>query len=111
MKRALVLVGLGLCFGFNVHATVVASGGTGGTGISADKAPNGVSPAWTSLTAIQVAETTGTGKGDFGNGTIMLKAPTGFEFNTNQPPSITYTTGNDLTSASFVSMDSTTLTV
>ncbi len=112
MKKALVLAGFVCSFVFNLQATVSVTGGTGGTGISADKSANATTPGWTSLSAIVVAEQNGAGgRADFGGGTIILKAPTGFEFNTNQRPSVVPTITTDLTGASFVSMDSTTLTL
>ena len=113
MKKNLILAGLFCTFAFTLQAAVSVTGGTGGSGISADKAANATSPAWTSLSTIVVSEGNGSpGRPDFNtSGTIILKAPTGFEFNTNQRPSVTFTASTDLTGASFVSMDSTTLTV
>ncbi|MDB6028437.1 MAG: dystroglycan-type cadherin-like domain repeat protein [Verrucomicrobiales bacterium] len=71
------------------------TGATGGSNISADKAANAASPAWTTLTGgITIDEGTGNSKQGFIGGglnaTLILKAPTGFEFDTAAPaPNIT----------------------
>ena len=53
-------------------------------------------------------------KGDIANGTgvtLVLKAPLGFEFNTSAPPNVTFTAGRDITAASPIFSNSTTLTI
>src|SRR2546421_8376331 len=64
------------------HATVSISAALGGAGISADTAGTGGSGAWTTLGAITIIEGKKTDIG-IGSTTLILKAPAGFEFNTN----------------------------
>ncbi|MSQ42936.1 MAG: hypothetical protein EXR45_01815, partial [Chloroflexi bacterium] len=58
--------------------------GAQGTQMSADKAATGSAPAWTNL-AIQpsIEESS---PGEIGSGILILKAPSGFEFDTGSPP-------------------------
>ncbi|MGL2966866.1 beta strand repeat-containing protein [Flavobacterium sp. XGLA_31] len=63
---------------FSVQANVGITTATGGTNISADKAANAASPAYTTLGTIVIAE--GVNK-DLKNGTFILSAPTGWTFN------------------------------
>jgi len=86
-------------FAISASATVSITPASGGTNISADRAANASSPAWTSLGAIVITEGN---KADFAtsNGvTLILKAPAGFEFNTSVIPNITFTAGRDITNA------------
>ena len=97
---AFALIGVG-----RASAAVTVTGATGGSSISADTADNASSPAWTTLGAITIAEGA---NGDFAAGTnvtLVLKAPAGFAFNTEVIPDITFTAGNDITSAAVAMTD------
>src|SRR6476620_878358 len=94
-----------------VMATVTVTGASGGSAILADTAATATSPAWTSLGTMTIAEGA---NGDFAIGsgvTLILKAPSGFEFNTAVTPSISFTAGRNITSASIAVSDASTLTV
>jgi len=110
--QTLQLTATGLSSGSSAQATftdaVTVTAATGGTGILADKAANAVSPAWTSLSVITLGEP-GNDKGGIASGTLALKAPVGFEFNTAVVPSITFTGSRDITAASVVFSNATTL--
>jgi hypothetical protein len=63
------------------HDSVAVTPGSGGTNISADKAANATSPAFTTLGDIVISEAAA---GDFStqtNTTLILTAPTGWQFN------------------------------
>ncbi len=85
-----------------VWGQVVITTATGGTNISADKAANATSPAYTLLGNITLAET---GKKDFDNGTFILDAPSGWTFNNSgvsvtggaSATTINYTTSTRIT--------------
>ncbi|HEY6169195.1 MAG TPA: hypothetical protein VI454_14225, partial [Verrucomicrobiae bacterium] len=92
-------------------ASVSVTPASGGTNILADHAANAPSPAWTTLGPIIIDEGN---KADIGSGTgrtLVLKAPAGFEFNTTAVPNITFTAGQDISSASVVINNSNTFTV
>ena len=92
-------------------ATVTITGATGGGSISADTAATAASPAWTTLGTITIAEGS---TGDFKsaiNQTMTLKTPAGFEFNTAQTPSVSFTAARDITNASAAYSDSSTLVI
>src|SRR5262249_11597971 len=94
-----------------LFASVTITAATGGTNISADKAANASSPAWTTLGPIVIAERN---KFDFSAGsgvTLVFRAPAGFEFNTSSPPNITFTSGQDITSASISFSNSSNLAI
>jgi len=71
---------------------------SGGNTIPADRAANAPTPAWTSLGAITISET-GNGKGDIGSGTLILKAPAGFEFNPALLPNVAFSSGKNIVTA------------
>ena len=78
--------------------------------ISADTAASAASPAWTTLGNIKVAENN---KADFSAGTgvtLILKAPTGWQFNTAATPTTTFS-GPEITAANTAVSDASTLTV
>jgi len=78
--------------------------------ISADTAADGASPAWTTLGNIKVAENN---KGDFSAGTgvtLVIKSPTGWQFNTAATPKTTIS-GPEITAASTAVTDASTFTV
>ena len=80
------------------------------TSISADTAASGASPDWTTLGNIKVAENN---KADFSPGTnvtLILKAPAGWQFNTAATLTTTFS-GPEITAASTVVADASTLTV
>src|SRR5215471_7050230 len=111
-KNALVAPFVALIFVANAEASVVITPASGGGAISADTAANGTSPAWTTLGPITIAEGK---KQDLGNkvnkGTLILKVPDGFEFNTASTPSISFVHGADVTSASVAVTNASTLTI
>ena len=102
---ALVILGL---FAGTASADVSVTAATGGGTISADDFGSG---AWTTLGSIVMEEGATT---DFGIGadvTIILTAPTGFEFNTLQVPNAA-SSGADITSITTpVDMTSSTITI
>lgn len=67
------------------------SAATGGSAISADTAATCGSGSWTSLSGPSYAETV---NGDLNNGTVVLTAPTGFQFNTASTVRIRLLTGD-----------------
>jgi hypothetical protein len=92
------------------RASVNITDASGGSAISADTASSGGSGAWTTLGPIIIDESK---KSDISAGsglTLVLKAPTGFEFNTASTPSVSFTSG-DISSASATITDPSTLTV
>ncbi len=91
-------------------AAVSVTAASGGGSISADRARNAVSPAWTSLGGITIAET-GSNRGDIGGGTLVFRAPAGFEFNLAQTPGVSFTAGRNITNATVAVTDSNTVTV
>ncbi|MCX7153435.1 MAG: hypothetical protein NT115_13205, partial [Proteobacteria bacterium] len=101
------------------QAALTVTTATGGTSISADKADNATSPAWTSLGRIVLTEPGGGGGrcelSNYAGGgttvqTVVIKAPTGWIFNTAQVPVITES-GTDVTSFSRAFTDNQTLVV
>jgi len=70
------------------HAAATVTSATGGSSISADTCN---STPWTSLTGPVIVEAA---PGDITTGTIVLTAPTGFEFNTAQDVTATVTAGD-----------------
>src|SRR5580765_3913014 len=94
-----------------VQANVSITAASGGSAQSADTASVGGSGAWTTLGPITLIEgkkpdiTAGSGV------TLILKAPNGFEFNTASTPSISFVSGQDITSANVAVTDPSTLTI
>lgn len=89
-------------------ATVSVSKATGGSAISADTAATAPSPAWTSLGTLTFTEGT---RSDFTNlpsQTLVIKTPSGFEFNPAAPPSISCTAGRNLANLALSVSDPTT---
>src|SRR5579859_1516385 len=83
-----------------VFSNVTVTPATGGTNILADSAANSPTPSWTSLGPITIAENA---PGDFNAGTgktLVLQAPTGFQFNTAQIPSVDFAPGANITALS-----------
>jgi len=82
---------------------------SGGNAIPADRAANAPTPAWTSLGTITIAES-GSGKGDIGSGTLVLKVPAGFELNPTLLPNVSFSSGrNILTATGTVTSDTITI--
>ena len=109
-----ILAAIALFLSGTAFAAITITAGSNGINLSADKSANAISPSWTTLGPIILDEVGPANKGDFGVGagiTLILKAPTGFEFNTAVTPGITVAVGGDITSASVAVNDSTTLTV
>lgn len=102
----LLLVLLCACTGASGAVTVTA--GTGGTGICSNKAVSGPAPSFTSLGPIVVSEVL---NGDFasGTGSIVLNAPSGWQFS-GTLPTLVYATGSNITGITGT-ISSTTLTV
>ncbi len=103
----LVLAAGVLVFAPSAEAAVTVTAATGGTAISADT----VGGAWTSLGTITIA---GGAANDFAvsvtSQTLIITAPTGFEFNTAQTPSIN-TTNGDFSALTVATPAATTITV
>ncbi len=105
---ALILVSLVmLVMAVPVYADVTVTPASGGTAISADTTGG----AWTSLGPITITEWN---NWDISKNqpakTLVLKAPSGFQFNTGQTPSITGLSA-DITALSVAVTDNTTITV
>lgn len=100
----------GVIFSTNVMATVVVTQATGGTGISADKAANSITPGYTTLSVIKVTEGSPT---DFAinqvNRTFILSAPSNYTFNPGHG-SVTQV-GTGFQNTATISVTSTTITV
>ena len=93
------------------HADVDVSPASGGNTIPADRAANAPTPAWTSLGAITISEP-GNSKGDINSGTLILKAPAGFEFNPTLFPNVSFNPDRDIVTATgIVTADSITITL
>jgi len=110
----LVTLGLVLLCATKAFGAVTITPATNGVNISADKAANASSPMWTSLGPIVIDETSNPNRDNFASGnnvTLVLKAPAGFQFNTAVTPNITFTSGQDITSAAIAMTDSTTITI
>jgi hypothetical protein len=108
--RLLILLAASLALAVSALGTVNLTPASGGGSISADTAANAATPAWTSLGSIVIAEPSNS-KGDIGGGTLILKAPTGFEFNSTSTPSIAFTAGQNITAATIAVTNPTTLTI
>ena len=111
LTRLTFIAGLFLATASSAFATVTLTGASGGGSISADTAANAVSPAWTTLGTITIAEGA---NGDFAVGTnitLILKTPAGFEFNTGVTPNIGVTAGTNITGAAVAVTDSSTITI
>lgn len=79
-------------------AAVNVTTASGGNTIPADRAANAPVSAWTSLGGITISES-GNGKGDIGSGTLVLKAPAGFEFNPAPLPNVSFSSGKNIVTA------------
>lgn len=107
-RRLMGLLLVLLCACTGAWAAVTVTAGTGGTGICSNKAVSGPAPAFTSLGPIVVSEVL---NGDFasGTGTIVLNAPSGWQFS-GTLPTLVYATGSNITGIAGT-ISSTTLTV
>ncbi len=111
MKRPVYLYVLTACFllvALAAEATVKVTPASGGS-VLADFASDSASPAWTTLGPISITERK---KNDIASGsnlTLVLRAPTGFEFNTGTAPDISFTAGRDISSATAAIVNSLTL--
>ena len=92
-------------------AAVTVTGASGGAAISADTAAIGGSGSWTLLGGITIAEGNTADLSVGTNVTLVLKAPVGFELNTNSVPSVSFSSGGDITSASVLVTDAGTITI
>lgn len=106
--RFIGLLSVLLCIYTEAWSAVTVTAGTGGTGICSNKAASGSAPAFTALGPIVVGEVL---TNDFasGTGTIVLNAPSGWQFS-GALPTLSYATGSNITGISGV-ISSTTLTV
>src|SRR5689334_1096760 len=93
------------------RAAVGITPASGGSAISADTAASGGAGTWTTLGPITIAEGKKTDISAGSGVTLVLKAPSGFEFNTSSTPSISFTPGADITAATIAVSDSSTLSV
>jgi uncharacterized protein (TIGR02597 family) len=92
-------------------AAVTVTPASGGGSIPADTAANAPSPAWISLGAITITESAGDDFAAGTNVTLILKTPTGFEFNTEATPSLAFTANQSIADAAVAVTDASTLTV
>jgi hypothetical protein len=119
MKKTLMGAGVSLAlvlFGLSeVFADVNLTPASGGTGIAADNAANASVPGWRTLGPITIAEPNdGSGNDNFAAGigqTLVLQAPIGFEFNSNQAPDLSFLIGRDIVAASVTAMDASSITI
>src|SRR6266436_800952 len=93
------------------QATISITAASSGSAMSADTAGIGGSDTWTTLGPITIAEGKKTDISVGSSVTLILKAPSGFEFNTASTPSISFASGQDITSANVVVTDPSTLTI
>ena len=93
----------------SAEAAVTVTAATGGTNISADKAANAVSPAWTTLGNIVIAEGLSADFAKATGQTLILTIPSNWSFNAGVG-SVTYASGSNITAAS-ISITSTTATI
>src|SRR5262245_36241924 len=111
LRRSL-LAGFALAFALVAASTafgsVTLTPASGGLNISADRAANASSPLpWTTLGQMTIVEGA---KGDIGNsGTLVLRAPAGFEFNTVVTPDATWMANRDITGITVTVSNSTTI--
>ncbi len=97
--------------GAAAQGTVVVTPASGGGAISADTAATGGSGTWTTLGAITLAEGTKTDINQGTGATLVIRTPSGFEFNTASLPSVSFLSGADIQSASLAFSNATTLTL
>ena len=102
-----VILLLNFCFFLQSFGQVTITVATGGTNISADKAANAVTPAFTTLGNIAIQETV---QGDIGTDVtqMVLNAPAGWEFNTGGVS--VNATGGDITPGA-ISYTATSITI
>ena len=100
-----------LLSGFHLNAAVTVTPASGGAAISADTAATGGTGAWTTLGAITIAEGANSDFAAGTNVTLVLKTPAGFQFNTGVTPSVSFTAGRNLTSATLEVTDDSMLTI
>ena len=114
MKKSVLfwlLTGFLALFAISTQATVKVTPASGGSNILADVAGDSAAPAWTTLGPISIIERK---KGDIGTGnniTLVLRAPSGFEFNTGAAPTVSFTNGRDISTATAAVVNSLTLRV
>lgn len=107
-RRLLTAVLLVCCVVSTAVANVSISAAAGGTNICSNKAATGSAPAFTTLNPISITEVL---NNDFSTGTatIILNAPSGWQFSTTMP-SLSFLTGANITAISG-SISGTALTV
>jgi Bacterial Ig domain len=93
------------------QATISITAASGGSAMSADTAGIGGSGAWTTLGPITIIEGKNSDISAGSGVTLILKAPSGFEFNPASTPSISFASGQDITSANVAVTDPSTLTI
>lgn len=110
-KKMLVLLGV-LLVPFQGFANIIITQPSNGTTICANTAANGTAPAWTTLNNIIITENA---NGDFPNSitnaTITLTTPSGWVFNSGVLPTITATTGRDISSIGIAFINTSTLQI
>lgn len=101
------------CFSLPSIANITVTPGSGGTNICANKAVGGLTPAYTTLGTITVAEGANNDFGGGGTGfnTITLTAPAGWQFNTAATPVLTGTNPTHFTNLMGTSFTSTTYVI
>ena len=100
-----------LCFmGYSGFAQVVITKATGGGGICSNLAANGITPGYSSLSTITIAEQL---TSDFGSGSdvFVLTTPAGWQFNTSVAPTLGFSSGGDILAVNYSSFTSTSITI
>jgi len=90
-----------LCFmGYSGFAQVVITKATGGGGICSNLAANGITPGYSSLSTITIAEQL---TSDFGSGSdvFVLTTPAGWQFNTSVAPTLGFSSGGDILAVNY----------
>ena len=101
-----------LCFvGNRGYSAVVITQGNGGANICSSKAVGGIAPAYTTLSNIVITEGLISDLSGPGTDVLVLNAPTGWQFNTGTPPTITYITGSNITSTPVFTITATSITI
>ncbi|MDB6028438.1 MAG: Integrin-like protein [Verrucomicrobiales bacterium] len=107
MKNLSCLAIISVGFAVNLSAATVTPA-TGGN-ISADKSANSPNAAWTTLGTITLTEVSNGDLAAGTNKTLIVKVPTGFQFNSAAAPAIAFTTKKDI-SAATIGITSNTIT-
>ncbi len=111
MRKVLLFIVCLVCLqAEKLSAAVNVNPATGGTNICSIKAATGSAPAFTTLGTINFFETNSADI-TLGPHTLVISAPTGWQFNTAATPVLNFTAGRNITAITFAGMTTTTITV